>query len=114
MMKNTIQIRKTVRSVFILVFLLSAVVYTSYAWSAQGNFKKVILKIEGMRCITCPITIKAALKKLPGVINVDVSYKEKTATVQYNKDKVTVAQMIKAIKNSGYGAEVLPGIKGIK
>ncbi|GBE36129.1 mercuric transport protein periplasmic component precursor [bacterium BMS3Bbin07] len=114
MMKNTIQIRKTVRSVFILVFLLSSVVYTGYAWSAQGNLKKVTLKIEGMRCITCPATIKAALKRLPGVINVAVSYKEKTATVQYEKDKVTVEQMIKAIKNSGYGAEVLPGINSGK
>ncbi len=113
-MKSTIQIPKTVRSVFILVFLLSSAVYTGYAWSAQGNLKEVILKVEGMRCITCPATIKAALKRLPGVINVDVSYREKTATVLYRKDTVTVKQIIKAIKNSGYGAVVLPGISSGK
>ncbi|VAX30930.1 hypothetical protein MNBD_NITROSPIRAE02-1169 [hydrothermal vent metagenome] len=110
-MKSFIKTRKMFLSVFIFLFLLS---YTGYAWSAQGNLKKVTLKIEGMRCITCPATIKAALKRLPGVINVAVSYKEKTATVRYEKDKVTVEQMIKAIKNSGYGAEVLPGINSGK
>lgn len=113
-MKSIIKTRKMFLSVFILLFLLSSVAYTGYAWSAQGNLKKVILKVEGMRCITCPATIKAALKRLPGVINVDVSYRKKTATVLYKRDTVTVQQIIKAIKNSGYGAEVLPGIKGIK
>ncbi|MEC4685728.1 MAG: heavy metal-associated domain-containing protein [Nitrospirota bacterium] len=113
-MKSIIKTRKMFLSVFILLFLLSSAVYTGYAWSAQGNLKKVILKVEGMRCITCPATVKAALKRLPGVINVDVSYREKTATVRYRKDEVTVEQLIKAIKNSGYGAEVLPGINGGK
>ncbi|GBD98794.1 copper chaperone CopZ [bacterium BMS3Abin07] len=109
-MKTTIQIRRTVRLVFILAFLLFPMVYTNSAWSAQGNLKQVTLKVEGMYCAACPATVRLALKRLPGVVNAKVSYKEKKATVLYREDKVTVAQMIKAIKDSGYGASQISGI----
>ncbi len=113
-MKTTIQIRRTVRLVFILAFLLFPMVYTHNAWSAQGNLKQVTLRVEGMYCAACPATVRLALKRLPGVVNAKVSYKEKKATISYQPEKVTVEQMIKAIKNSGYGASRLPAINGKK
>ena len=113
-MKTTTQIRRAFRSVFILAFLLLPMVYTQSAWSAQGNLKQVTLRVEGMYCVACPATVRLALKRLPGVVDVKVSYKEKEATISYQPEKVTVEQMIKAIKNSGYGASRLPGINGKK
>ncbi len=103
-MKTSTQIRRAFRLVFILAFLLLPMVYTHNAWSAQGNLKQVTLRVEGMYCAACPATVRLALKRLPGVVNAKVSYKEKKATISYQPEKVTVEQMIKAIKNSGYGA----------
>ncbi len=113
-MKTTIQIQRAVRSVFILAFLLLPMVYMHNAWSAQGNLKQVALRVEGMYCVACPATVRLALKRLPGVVNVNVSYKEKEATISYHEDKVTVEQMIMTIKNSGYGASRVPSINGKK
>ena len=46
----------------------------------------------------CLLTIKTALKELDGVVNTDVSYNDKQAKVSYEGSKVSVVEMIKAIK----------------
>ena len=51
--------------------------------------------------------IKTALKKLDGVVDADVSYRDAKATVRYHDGKVTVEQMIKAIEGIGMKASLL-------
>jgi mercuric transport protein len=100
--------KNTVHRILISVFTLSCFLFTiSNALSDENNLKKVTLKIEGMSCSACVTTTKMALKRLPGVVNADVSYKEKKATVSYHEDKVTVEYMIKAIEDAGYSAELI-------
>ncbi len=111
-MKNIIQIHRVV-SIFILT--VAGVLFFSAsmndAWSSEGAVKQVTLKVEGMTCATCPVTVKAVLKRLPGVINADVSFKEAKAVVSYREGKVTVEQMIKAIEDAGYYAGLITGEK---
>ena len=45
------------------------------------------LDIKGMDCASCPLTVKLALKKTPGVTDVKVSYQTKSAEVQYEAGK---------------------------
>jgi mercuric transport protein len=101
-MKN-IQIHRIIISVLILACLLFQVSNTQ---SSESTVKKVTLKVEGMSCASCPATVKSALKRLPGVISADVSYKEKKATISYYDGKVTVEEMIKAIEDAGYHADL--------
>ncbi len=111
-MKTNKKTYMVVFSLLTLLFLPSSMFQTANAQEAGDGAKEVVLKIEGMRCITCPATVKTALKRLPGVVDVEVSFKEKTATVKYEEDKVTVERLIKAVKDSGYGASVSPGAGG--
>ncbi|MCL4476124.1 MAG: cation transporter [Nitrospirae bacterium] len=104
--------KNTIHRILISVFILSCFLFTiSNAGSAEGNLKQVTLKVEGMTCATCPVTVKVALKRLPGVINTDVSFKEAKAVVGYQEGKVTVEQMIKAIEDAGYYADLITGEK---
>lgn len=73
---------------------------------AGGDLTKIVLDAGGMTCPSCPATVKVALKRLDGVVSVDVSYLKGTATVEYQEGKVTPDQMISAIKGVGYRAKM--------
>lgn len=68
--------------------------------------KTVRLSVEGMTCGGCSIGTKKVLTRLPGVTKAEVSYEKKEAVVTYDPAKVTVEQMIGAIKTLGYTATV--------
>jgi len=62
----------------------------------------VTLDVPGMTCKFCPITIKKALKKVPGVIEAKAEYKTKTATVTFDPDKTNIEALTRATANAGY------------
>jgi len=62
------------------------------------------LAVKGMTCVSCEKPVKKALKKLPGVSGVKVSYKNGEAVIEYDPEKVTPEQMIDAINKTGYSA----------
>ncbi len=57
--------------------------------------------IEGMMCGHCVNHVESALKKIDGIISVNVSLENKSATVVCNKE-VQDSEIISAIKESGY------------
>ena len=62
----------------------------------------VTLKVEGMSCNHCKEAVERALKKLPGVKDAVVDLGEKTATVTYEEEAVSVDQMKEAVEDQGY------------
>jgi copper chaperone CopZ len=70
--------------------------------------KAVTLRIEGMTCGGCAIATRKVLARLPGVTKVEVSYEQERAIVTFNPAKVTVDQMIAAVRTLGYTATLLP------
>lgn len=62
----------------------------------------VSLNIPTMDCSTCPITIKAALVKIPGVSKVKVSYDRREAVIVYDDSKASVDDLKKATADAGY------------
>lgn len=55
--------------------------------------------------------MKKALAGLPGVKKAEVSLERGQAVVEYEESKVTVEQMVEAIKQAGYSAKLM-GIGG--
>ena len=51
--------------------------------------------------------MQLVLARLDGVHKADVSFSEQRAQVAYLPDKVTVQQMIDAVRQAGFGAEVV-------
>lgn len=64
--------------------------------------EKTVIKIGGMTCAMCVKTNEDALKKVDGVIKVNVNLSAEKAYVTYNPKITTIADMKKAIEDVGY------------
>jgi mercuric ion binding protein len=69
---------------------------------ALARTQTVSLNVPTMDCSTCPITIRAALVKVPGVSKVKVSYERREAVVVFDDAKASVADLKKATEDVGY------------
>ena len=79
-----------------------AVLLALAALPAAGEPRTVTLDIKGMYCAVCPLTVKTALKSVPGVLDANASFERKTATVTYDDAKTGVDQLIKATTGAGF------------
>ena len=64
--------------------------------------REVTLTVPTMDCATCPVTIKVALMKVPGVSKAVVSYKHRTAQVTFDDAKTDIAALTRATDGVGY------------
>jgi mercuric ion binding protein len=64
--------------------------------------KTVTLRVDNMRCVTCPPVVKKSLGRIDGVSRVEVSLEAKTAMVTYDDAKADVAALIDATTDAGY------------
>lgn len=88
--------RRFVAASFILVSS------TAYAASPQT----ITLAVQNMTCATCKITVRKALEKVRGVVSAQVDFAKKTATVQFDPDKVAPSTLTKASTDAGFPATV--------
>jgi mercuric ion binding protein len=86
----------------LLVGVLAALVLTAPAWASPQT---VTLNVSGMTCAACPITVKKALEKVPGVSKVDVRFEKKQAVVTYDDAKTNIDALVKATTNAGYRSQ---------
>jgi mercuric ion binding protein len=85
--------------------LISAVVALPLTLSA-GNLQTVTLDVQNMSCAVCPITVKKALQRVPGVTDAKVDFDKKTASVSFDPDKANLAALTKATADAGYPSAV--------
>ena len=62
---------------------------------------KYLLAIDGMMCGRCTARVEKALKDTRGVLSVEVSLENKSATVEV-KDRTKIDVLKKAVENAGY------------
>tara|TARA_Y100000310_G_C20686847_1_gene819558 strand:+ start:196 stop:2376 length:2181 start_codon:yes stop_codon:yes gene_type:complete len=67
---------------------------------------KINIRVSGMHCASCSTILTRALKKVEGVQNVSVNYSTEKASVDFNQKKTKSEQLVKVIKNKGYGANI--------
>lgn len=84
----------------LLASLLAAFAVVSA--QAFAETRTVTLSVPGMNCDLCPLTIKKAISKVPGVASVEVSYEKKQAVITFDDAKTTVEALTKATANAGY------------
>ncbi len=68
--------------------------------------EQATLAITGMHCASCAALITRQLKKIPGVEEVHVNYAAEKAHVKFDPSKADADQLITAVKNAGYNAEM--------
>lgn len=70
--------------------------------AALAAEQTVTLAVKNMYCAACPHTVKASLEAVPGVTDVTVSYKDKTAIVTFDDARTGVNALTTATTNAGY------------
>jgi periplasmic mercuric ion binding protein len=70
--------------------------------------KTAILDVQNMNCGLCPLTVKQALQKIPGVAEAKVDLDKKTATVTFDADRTGTVALIKATTDAGFPSTARP------
>ena len=62
------------------------------------------LKVEGMTCSHCEMTVSKALRSISSVKDVEVSHEKNSAVVTVKKGKVNLEKLIEVVESAGYKA----------
>lgn len=82
-------------------FLIAALLALPLAAGAD-NSQIVVLDVQKMTCAVCPITVRKALEKVPGVTDAKVDFDRKTAMVRFDPDRTNTPALVKATTDAGY------------
>jgi P-type Cu+ transporter len=63
-----------------------------------------VIKIEGMHCHKCEKSIQQALSSKPGVREVEVDFNSGQASVLFDKNRVSVHDLMQTVAQAGYRA----------
>ncbi|USZ78203.1 heavy metal translocating P-type ATPase (plasmid) [Halorussus vallis] len=78
--------------------------------------RKTHLEIRGMSCANCSGTVEDALGELDGIVEANVNFATDEATVEYDPEAVSLADIYGAIEDAGYdpvSQQVTVGISGM-
>jgi mercuric ion binding protein len=87
-----------------LIAALVAMVLTATAL-AEG-LRTVTLDVTNMDCAVCPITVRKALEKVPGVTSAKVDFASKRAEVVFDPERASVDALTNATADAGYPSHV--------
>lgn len=67
--------------------------------------QKTILKISGMHCTSCAVTIENKLKKEKGVSEINVNFASEKASIEFRPEEINLERIQEIIRNVGYEVE---------
>ena len=86
------------------IFSASALILALAAPSGAAEPRRVVLDIPSMNCSLCPIAVKKALLRVPGVLEANADLASKSAEAQFDPDRTTSADLAKAVTEAGFPA----------
>lgn len=84
--------------------LLASLCIVAGAHAAGAH--KATLAVSNMDCATCPITVRKALERVPGVESAKVDFKTKLAVVAFDPAKTKPEALVKATTDAGFPSTV--------
>lgn len=89
--------------VLLAVILLSLSFQSSKIKASEAATTEVAtLAVENMTCSLCPYTVRKSLQQVEGVVDAQVDFDKKTATVVYDPQKTGVEALTQATTHAGY------------
>ena len=76
------------------------------ASSALAAEQTVRMQVENMTCAACPIAVRTAMERVPGVKKVKVDLESKTATIVFDDAQASVDNIAEASRLAGFPASV--------
>lgn len=92
----------------LLVFAMVQGMATTRA-AEQARQETVVLDVKNMTCAVCPITVRKALEKVPGVARAEVEYEGDGlgwAKVTFDPAKTSTEALTSATTRAGYPSTV--------
>lgn len=89
-----------------LVPFAIAILIAAPVWA---DTQTVTLTVSKMTCPACPLTVKKALSRVPGVTGVSVSYEKKQATVVFDDTQTAVGALTRATADVGFPSTLEKG-----
>ena len=87
-----------------LAFFFAATVVASLAFA--GKTSTATLDVSNMTCSACPITVRKALEKVPGVDSAKIDLKTHRAVVAFDPAKTTPELLTKATTDAGFPSSI--------
>ena len=69
-----------------------------------GEPKLAVLDVPSMFCSLCPVTVRRALMRVPGVLEAKADLATKSAEAKYDPDKISPEALAQAVSNAGFPA----------
>ena len=101
----------------VTVFAVAFLFFPSYAGTLFGtgsaaavteSMNQSVIQIEGMTCEGCSTTVAKAIRQIPGVLAVEVSYEKGQAVVGVDSgNRIPRAEILAVLKEAGYSGEFL-------
>ncbi|MCI0503017.1 MAG: heavy metal translocating P-type ATPase [Fusobacteria bacterium] len=70
----------------------------------EEDLEFVKLRIEGMTCASCVNNIESSLRKINGIREITVNLTTETAFVRYDRNVITIKEIMKSIERIGFKA----------
>ncbi len=64
--------------------------------------KKIIIKLSGLHCSSCAMSIDNALEEVEGVYEASTSYSKAETSVRFDPQKTNLQALKSAIQGAGY------------
>jgi mercuric ion binding protein len=90
------------KKILLLSLAIAGLAATS---SAQVKVVKAKIKTPNALCADCKGRIESQLKRVDGIVFVDVNYRRGETTVKYQADRTDIEQIKTTIANLGYDAD---------
>ena len=69
---------------------------------AAQSLQTVTLDVQNMVCPACPIAVRTALRRAPGVVDAKVEFDSRTAVVTFDPAKTNVEALTQATAEVGF------------
>ncbi|MCH7930401.1 MAG: cation transporter [Proteobacteria bacterium] len=90
---------------WLFALALAAMLLAGAPGAAAGE-RTVTLRVP-MYCATCPYIVQRTLERVAGVVAVTTSYREQSAVVTFDDDRVDVAALTAATAGIGFPSELV-------
>ncbi len=91
----------------IIIAIITAC-FSTVSFAQQKALETAKIKTPTALCEACKPRIETYLKRINGVLQVNVNYRKGETTVKYLTDRTNIEEIKTAIANTGYDADDIP------
>ncbi len=68
----------------------------------MAGTERVVFAIRGLECASCAIDVGRALRKVPGIVEININYMINKGYAEFDPERITWEAVSKALTDRGY------------